>query len=183
MDLITNDLKTMRMPDMVQRRLSLHETGQSARIHPGDGLQFLLPAEKDQRKLNRNDLPIKEAGFRYQTSNAALGKIIVKMFETAKFLPETFCKSFDGLLHLLWNNASEPIKQVLETTLQYRIYQYGFVCSSVKSKCEGLAAHNTKNKPVMPSIHENVRGKTATINNRDNTLKFTFTFKNGNIWI
>jgi hypothetical protein len=88
-----------------------------------------------------------------------LGALITKMFETAKVPPETFYKSCDGLLHLAKNTDPELYKQALETALQYHIYRYGFVQQLVKSKCEGLDAHNAKSKPVMPPTHKNIRGK------------------------
>jgi hypothetical protein len=37
--------------------------------------------------------------------------------------------------------------------------KYGFIKQLVKSKCEGLDENNSQNKPVMPPIHKNLRGK------------------------
>jgi hypothetical protein len=159
MDLISNDLKSLRMPDMVQCRLSLPETGHAGTLSPHRRATTPVTNRKRPKKTELECPAHQRAGFRYQTSKAALGEVIEKMFETTKVPPKTFFKSCDGFLHLARNAAPEPFKKALETALQYRIYRYGFVQPTVKSKCEDLATHNTKNKPVMPSTHENIRGK------------------------
>ena len=68
MDLITNELKSLRMPGMAQCWLALQETRKADTLSLSDGLAILLQAEKDQRKANRNQRLIKEAKFRYQAS-------------------------------------------------------------------------------------------------------------------
>jgi len=88
-----------------------------------------------------------------------LGEVMKNMFETARVPPETFYRGCEGLIQLEKNTEPGLFKQACETALKYHIYKYGFIKQLVKSKCEGLDENNSQNKPVMPPIHKNLRGK------------------------
>jgi DNA replication protein DnaC len=126
MDLIANDLKSLRMPGMAQCWLSLQETRQAGTLSLSDGLQLLLQAEKDQRKLNRNARLIKEAGFRYQTSLDELAFDSARGIEKNKVLQLASCEFIRQGAAILISGATGTGKSWLATALAYQACLSGF---------------------------------------------------------
>ena len=126
MDLIANDLKSLRMPGMAQCWLSLQETRQAGTLSLSDGLQLLLQAEKDQRKLNRNARLIKEAGFRYQTSLEELAFDSARGLEKNKVLQLASCEFIRQGAAILISGATGTGKSWLATALAYQACLSGF---------------------------------------------------------
>jgi DNA replication protein DnaC len=126
MDFIANELKSLRMPGMAQCWLSLQETGKTDALSFSDGLQLLLQAEKDQRKVNRNQRLIKEAGFRYQANMEEL------VFDTAlgidknKVLQLASCEYIRRGDAILISGATGTGKSWLATALAHQACLSGF---------------------------------------------------------
>ena len=126
MDLIANELKSLRMPGMAQCWLSLQETRQANALSFSDGLQLLLQAEKDQRKLNRNARLIKEARFRYQTSLEELVFDSARGIEKNKVLQLASCEFIRQGVAILVSGATGTGKSWLATALAYQACLSGF---------------------------------------------------------
>jgi DNA replication protein DnaC len=126
MDLIASELKSLRMPGMAQCWLSLQETRKTDALSFSDGLQLLLQAEKDQRKVNRNQRLIKEAGFRYQTNMEEL------VFDTAlgidknRVLQLASCEYIRRGDAILISGATGTGKSWLATALAHHACLSGF---------------------------------------------------------
>jgi DNA replication protein DnaC len=126
MDLIANELKTLRMPGMAQCWLSLQETRRTDELSFGDGLQLLLQAEKDQRKVNRNARLIKEAGFRYQVSMEELVFDAARGIEKNKVLQLASCEYVRRGSAVLISGATGTGKSWLATALAYQACLSGY---------------------------------------------------------
>ena len=70
MDEISSIFKQLRLPGMDQCWQSLIETRRVDGMSLRDGLLLMLQAECEQRKENRNQRLVKQAGFRYQATLA-----------------------------------------------------------------------------------------------------------------
>jgi DNA replication protein DnaC len=126
MDLIANELKSLRMPGMAQCRLSMQETGNADALSPGDGLQILLQAEKDQRKINRNARLIKEAGFRYQASIEEPVFDSARGIDKNRVLQLASCEFIRRGVAVLISGAAGTGKSWLATALAYQACLSGF---------------------------------------------------------
>ena len=126
MDLIANELKSLRMPGMAQCRLSMQETGKTDELSFSDGLQILLQAEKDQRKINRNARLIKEAGFRYQASIEEMVFDSARGIEKNRVLQLTSCEYIRRGSAILISGATGTGKSWLATALGYHACLSGF---------------------------------------------------------
>ena len=126
MDLIANELKSLRMPGMAQCWLSLQETRQADVLSFSDGLQLLLQAEKDQRKMNRNARLIKEAGFRYQTSMEELVFEPARGIEKNRVIQLAPCEFIRQGAAMLISGVTGTGKSWLATALAYQACLSGF---------------------------------------------------------
>jgi DNA replication protein DnaC len=126
MDLIANELKSLRMPGMAQCWLSLQETRNADALSFSDGLQILLQAEKDQRKVNRNARLIKEAGFRYQATIEDLVFDSTRGIEKNKVLQLASCEYIRQGAAVLITGATGTGKSWLATALAYQACLSGF---------------------------------------------------------
>ena len=126
MDLIANELKSLRMPGMAQCRLSMQETRKTDDVSFSDGLQILLQAEKDQRRINRNARLIKEAGFRYQASIEELAFDSARGIEKNRVLQLTSCEYIRRGSAILISGATGTGKSWLATSLGYHACLSGF---------------------------------------------------------
>jgi len=126
MDLIANELKTLRMPGMAQCWLSLQETRRADELSFSDGLQLLLQAEKDQRMVNRNARLIKEAGFRYQASIEELAFDAARGIEKNRILQLASCEYVRRGAAILISGATGTGKSWLATALAYQACLSGF---------------------------------------------------------
>ena len=126
MDLIANELKSLRMPGMAQCWLSLQETRKTDALSFCDGLQILLQAEKDQRKTNRNQRLIKEAKFRYQASMEDVVFDAARGTEKSKVLQLASCEYIRQGTSVLVCGAAGTGKSWLATALGYQACLLGF---------------------------------------------------------
>jgi DNA replication protein DnaC len=126
MDFIANELKSLRMPGMAQCWLSLQETRQMDALSFSDGLQLLLQAEKDQRKLNRNARLIKEAGFRYQASIEELVFDPARGLDKNRIIQLASCEFIRQGAAILISGATGTGKSWLATALAYQACLSGF---------------------------------------------------------
>ena len=126
MDLIANELKSLRMPGMAQCWLSLQETRQADALSFSDGLQLLLQSEKDQRKMNRNARLIKKAGFRYQASLEELIFDSARGIEKNRVLQLASCEFIRQGAAMLISGATGTGKSWLATALAYQACLSGF---------------------------------------------------------
>jgi len=126
MDLIANELKSLRMPGMAQCWLSLQETRESDSLSLSDGLQLLLQAEKDQRKANRNVRLVKEAGFRYQASIEELVFDSARGIEKNKVIQLASCEYVRRGSAILISGATGTGKSWLATALAHQACLSGF---------------------------------------------------------
>jgi DNA replication protein DnaC len=126
MDLIANELKSLRMPGMAQCWLSLQETRNADALSFSDGLQILLQAEKDQRRVNRNARLIKEAGFRYQATIEDLVFDSTRGIEKNKVLQLASCEYIRRGASILITGSTGTGKSWLATALAYQACLSGF---------------------------------------------------------
>jgi DNA replication protein DnaC len=126
MDLIANELKSLRMPGMAQAWLSLQETRKTDALSFSNGLQLLLQAEKDQRKINRNARLIKEAGFRYQASIEELVFDTARGIDKNRILQLASCEYIRRGSSILISGATGTGKSWLATALGYQACLSGF---------------------------------------------------------
>jgi DNA replication protein DnaC len=126
MDLIANELKSLKMPGMAQCWLSLQETRKTDALSLSDGLQILLQAEKDQRKTNRNQRLIKEAKFRYQASIEDVVFDTTRGIEKNKVLQLATCEYIRQGTSVLVSGAAGTGKSWLATALGYQACLMGF---------------------------------------------------------
>jgi len=126
MDLIANELKSLRMPGMAQCWLSLQETRRADALSLNDGLQLLLQAEKDQRRANRNARLIREAKFRYQSSIEELVFDTARGFDKNKILQLSTCEYIKQGLSILITGATGTGKSWLATALGHQACMCGF---------------------------------------------------------
>lgn len=68
MDTISSSLHTLHMPGMASCWKTLNETHQTDKLSLCDGLELLLQSEIDNRRNNRIDRLIRNAGFKQQAS-------------------------------------------------------------------------------------------------------------------
>jgi DNA replication protein DnaC len=126
MNVIENELKSLRLPGMAQCWLSLLETRRIDALSVEDCLQLLLQAEKDHRRTNRNARLIKEARFRYQASleevifDAARGVDKSKVFRLAT------CDYIRQGTPVIITGATGTGKSYLATALGYHACLNGF---------------------------------------------------------
>lgn len=126
MDLIANELKSLRMPGMAQCWLSLQETRKIDALSFTDGLQLLLQAEKDQRKENRNTRLIKEARFRYRANIEEIVFDSARGLEKNKILQLASCEYIRRGAAILITGAAGTGKSWLATALGYQACLSGF---------------------------------------------------------
>lgn len=126
MDVITNELKQLRMPGMAGCWQSLQETRKADSLSFTDGLQLLLQAEKDQRKENRNARLIKEARFRYQASIEEIMFDASRGVEKGKVLQLASCEFIRRGAPVLITGAAGTGKSFLATALGYQACMSGF---------------------------------------------------------
>jgi DNA replication protein DnaC len=141
MDFIANELKSLRMPGMAQCWLSLQETRQADALAFSDGLQLLLQAEKDQRKLNRNARLIKEAGFRYQASIEELVFDPTRGLDKNRIIQLASCEFIRQGAAILISGATGTGKSWLATALAYQACLSGFhvACFNLQKLFEKIA--------------------------------------------
>lgn len=126
MDVIANELKSLRMPGMAECWLSLLETRKIDSLSFSDGLQLLVQAEKDRRKENRNARLIKEAKFRYQ---AGIEEVIFdakRGVEKNRVLQLASCEYIRRGTSVLITGAAGTGKSWLATALGYQACLSGF---------------------------------------------------------
>jgi DNA replication protein DnaC len=126
MDLIANELKSLRMPGMAQCWLALQETRKTDALSFSDGLQILLQAEKDQRMTNRNQRLIKEAKFRYQASMEDVVFDAARGIEKNKVLKLATCEYIRQGIAILISGPAGTGKSWLATALGYQACLLGF---------------------------------------------------------
>jgi DNA replication protein DnaC len=126
MDLTANELKSLRLPGMAACWLSMQETRKVDALSLSDGLQLLLQAEKDQRKVNRNARLIKEAGFRYQASIEELVFDTARGIDKNQVLQLASCEYVRKGVAILISGATGTGKSWLATALAYQACLSGF---------------------------------------------------------
>lgn len=126
MDLITNELKSLRMPGMAQCWLALQETRKADTLSLSDGLAILLQAEKDQRKANRNQRLIKEAKFRYQASIEDVVFDSARGIDKNRVLQLASCEYIRKGDAILISGPAGTGKSWLATALAYQACLMGF---------------------------------------------------------
>jgi DNA replication protein DnaC len=126
MDLIANELKSLRMPGMAQSWLALQETRKADVLSFSDGMQILLQAEKDQRKANRNQRLIKEAKFRYQASMEDVIFDTARGIDKNKVLQLANCDYIRQGAAILISGPAGTGKSWLATALAYQACLLGF---------------------------------------------------------
>ena len=126
MNVIANELKSLRMPGMAQCWLSLQETRKTDSLSFNDGLQLLLQAEKDQRKGNRNARLIKDAHFRYHASMEEIIFDTARGVEKNKVMQLASCEFVRRGLSVLVTGAAGTGKSWLATALGYHCCLSGF---------------------------------------------------------
>jgi len=126
MDLIANELKSLKMPGMAQCWLALQETRKADALSFSDGLQILLQAEKDQRTTNRNQRLIKEAKFRYQASMEEVIFDAARGIEKNKVLKLAACEYIRQGVSILISGPAGTGKSWLATALGYQACLLGF---------------------------------------------------------
>jgi DNA replication protein DnaC len=126
MDLIANELKSLRMPGMAQCWLSLQETRKADDLSMSDGLQILLQAEKDQRKVNRNARLIKEAKFRYQASIEEVIFDPVRGVDKNRVLQLASCEYIKRGIAMLITGAAGTGKSWLASAFGYQACLCGY---------------------------------------------------------
>ena len=126
MDLIANELKSLKMPGMAQCWLALQETRKTDALSFSDGLQILLQAEKDQRTANRNQRLIKDAKFRYQASIEDVVFDAARGIEKNKVLKLASCEYVRQGISILVSGPAGTGKSWLATALGYQACLLGF---------------------------------------------------------
>lgn len=126
MDLIANELKSLKMPGMAQCWLALQETRKTDALSFSDGLQILLQAEKDQRTSNRNKRLIKDAKFRYQASMEDVVFDAARGIEKNKVLKLATCEYIRQGISILISGPAGTGKSWLATALGYQACLLGF---------------------------------------------------------
>jgi DNA replication protein DnaC len=126
MDFIENELKSLRLPGMAACWLSLQETRKADALSLSDGLQLLLQAEKDQRKVNRNARLVKEAGFRYEASIEELVFDTTRGIDKNQVIQLASCEYVRRGAAILISGATGTGKSWLATALAYQACLSGF---------------------------------------------------------